>query len=284
MTDLNDAAPDAPTGVDTEKPSAARMYDWYLGGTQNWAVDREFGKKVEQLFPLIKEVARQNRQFLGRVVKAALDAGIRQFLDIGSGVPTVGNVHEVVRDHLPAGERATVVYVDYEPVAAAHATLILEEHAATNWAGIVQEDLRNPERILRHETTRRLLDLGQPVCLLMIAVMHFVGDHDRPVDLIRHYQRKLAPGSWLALTHLACDDASEEDQAAVRRFADAYKNTSNPGWLRDRGEIEPWFGDWTMVEPGLTHLPDWRPDHELNAVELRARPFWWCGVAEKPAT
>jgi hypothetical protein len=124
MTETDGTAPAAPAGVDIEKPSAARMYDWYLGGTQNWAVDREFGKQVEKQWPQIKPVARQNRAFMNRAVVAALDAGIRQFVDLGSGVPTVGNVHEVVRAHLPAGERATVVYVDYEPVATAHATVI----------------------------------------------------------------------------------------------------------------------------------------------------------------
>ncbi|WP_158890954.1 SAM-dependent methyltransferase [Amycolatopsis anabasis] len=282
MTHTTGSAPDAPEGVDTEKPSAARMYDWYLGGDQNWAVDREFGRRVEAIFPLIKEVARQNRQFLGRVVRAALDAGFRQFLDIGSGVPTVGNVHEVVAENLPEGEEATVVYVDYEPVAAAHATLLLERHGATGWAAMVQEDLRNPENIFRDPTTRRLIDFRKPVCLLMVAVFQFVGDDDHPVDLVERYRRELAPGSWLALSHLACDEASPADQAAIREFVDAYVHTSNPAWLRDRSEVEPLFGDWPLIEPGLTHLPDWRPDRAPNPLEAKARPFWWCGVAEKP--
>ncbi|WP_158880546.1 SAM-dependent methyltransferase [Amycolatopsis anabasis] len=282
MPDPNDSAPAMPSGVDTEKPSAARMYDWYLGGTQNWAVDREFGKKVVQLWPHVREVAKQNRRFLRRAVTAALDAGIRQFVDLGSGVPTVGNVHEIVREHLPAGERATVVYVDYEPVAVAHATLILEQDEATDWATIVQEDLRAPKKIFDHAETKRLIDLDQPVCLLLIAVLHFVGGDDRPEELLERYRRRVAPGSWLALTHIACEEADEEDQAAVRRFADAYRDTSNPLWVRERDELAPWFGDWSLVEPGITHLPDWRPDYELTVAESTARPFAWCGVARKP--
>jgi hypothetical protein len=135
---MSGGAPVAPAGVDIEKPSAARVYDWYLGGNHHWAVDREFGRRVEKLWPLIRPISRQNRAFMNRVVSAAMDAGVRQFVDLGSGVPTAGNVHEIVRDRLPSGERASVVYVDYEPVAAAHSRLILEREGATDWAGLVE--------------------------------------------------------------------------------------------------------------------------------------------------
>src|SRR5437764_3651877 len=175
MAQIEDAAPVAPAGVDTTKPSAARIYDWYLGGDHNWAVDREFGKRAVQLWPGMKAMARRNRAFMNRVVEAALDAGIRQFLDLGSGVPTVGNVHEILRRRLPQNPDATVVYVDYEPVAAAHSTLILEQDEATGWAGLVQRDLRDPQAIVEDDATRALIDFDQPLCVLMIAVMHFVG-------------------------------------------------------------------------------------------------------------
>ncbi|TVT52613.1 hypothetical protein FNH05_12750 [Amycolatopsis rhizosphaerae] len=283
MTESQDLAPEAPEGVDTDKPSAARMYDWYLGGTHNWAVDREFGKQVVELFPQVRDLARQNRQFLGRAVRAAMDAGIRQFLDLGSGVPTVGNVHEIVRKHLPEGERAGVVYVDYEPVAAAHGTLLLERDGATDWAGLVQADLRDTGAVLRHETTRRLIDFSQPVCVLMIAVLHFIGGDDHPEEIVERYRRKLAPGSWLAISHITSEGAPEEDAAAVRRFADAYRNTSNPLWVREKADIAQWFGDWPLVEPGLVHPADWRPDTKLTPIEAISRPFGWCGVAEKQA-
>jgi O-methyltransferase involved in polyketide biosynthesis len=282
MTDTGKTAPIAPAGVDTEKPSAARIYDWYLGGDQNWAVDREFGRKVEQVWPLIKPVARHNRAFMNRVVTAALDAGIRQFIDLGSGVPTVGNVHEIIRRRLPAGERATVVYVDYEPVAAAHSTVILERDEATGWAGLVQRDLRDPYAILEDPRTLELIELNRPVCLLLISVLHFIGPDDHPGRLLETYRENLAPRSWLAMSHIASEGAPEEGAAQVRRFVDAYKNTSNPGWLRTRDEIAPWFGDWTLIEPGMSRLVDWRPDHELTEAEIEARPFAWCAVAEKP--
>jgi hypothetical protein len=271
----------APADVDTEKPSSARIYDWYLGGDQNWAVDREFGRKVEQLWPLIKPVARQNRAFMNRVVTASLDAEIRQFIDLGRGVPTVGTVHEIIRRRLPADERATVVYVDYEPVAAAHSTVILERDEATGWAGLVQRDLRDPYAILEDERTLELIDFDRPVCLLLISVLHFIRPDDHPGWLLETYRENLTPGSWLAMSHIASDGAPAEGAAQVRRFVDAYKNTSNHGWLRTRDEMAPWFGDWTLIDPGMSRLADWRPDHELTEAKVEARPFAWCAVAEK---
>jgi O-methyltransferase involved in polyketide biosynthesis len=274
--------PEAPDGVDTDKPSAARVYDWYLGGTQNWAVDREFGQRVERLWPLIRPISRQNRAFMNRVVRAALDAGIRQFVDLGSGVPTAGNVHEIVHDRLP-GEEAKVVYVDYEPVAAAHSTLILEQDEATEWAGLVQRDIRAPEEIFADETTQRLIDWDQPVCLLLITVMHFIGPDDDPEGLLEQYRARLAPGSWMGLTHGTCrEDAPPVQAAEVRRFVEAYKDTSNPAWLRSDEELLPWFGGWPLLEPGLTSLPDWRPATEPTSLDAQTRPFAWCGVAVKP--
>jgi hypothetical protein len=282
MAQIEDSAPAAPAGVDIEKPSAARIYDWYLGGDQNWAVDREFGRKAEQLWPLIKPIARQNRAWMNRVVDAALRAGIRQFIDLGSGVPTVGNVHEIIRRRLPEDDDATVVYVDYEPVAAAHSTLILERDGATDWAGLVQRDLRDSWEIFRDETTRRLIDFEEPVCVLLVSVLHFIGPDDKPDEILAKYREHVAPGSWLALSHVCCEDAPPEGVAEVRRFVDAYKNTSNPAWIRTRDEILPWFADWTMIEPGMVRLPDWRPDHEVTETEVKARPYAWCAVAEKP--
>lgn len=279
----------APAGVDTDKPSAARIYDWYLGGTQNWAVDREFGKKAVQLWPGMIAMARQNRAFMNRVVEAALDAGIRQFIDLGSGVPTVGNVHEIIRRRITEGTEdaedtdATVVYVDYEPVAAAHSTLILERDEVTDWAGLVQRDLRDADAIFEDATTSALIDFDEPVCVMLIAVMHFVGPDDGPDKVVETYRSQVAPGSWLAISHASVDDAPEDDETAgVRKMIASYQNTSNPMWLRDRAEFAPWFGDWTMLEPGITRLPDWRPVSEVLPDELKASSFGWGGVAEKP--
>ncbi|GAA3554552.1 SAM-dependent methyltransferase [Amycolatopsis ultiminotia] len=282
MTEQPDAAPRAPKGVDTEKPSAARVYDWYLGGSQNWAVDREFGRRVEQQWSLVRPGAQQNREFMNRVVRAALAAGVRQFIDLGSGVPTAGNVHEVIEAELDDEDHAAVVYVDYEPVAVAHATLILEDEAATDWAGIVQADMRDPKAVLRHPRTVELIDFGRPVCVMMMAVLHFVGPDDHPDELVATYRDALAPGSWLAISQMSEGDGSGEALAGLRWFVEQYRKTSNPVWMRDREEIEPFFGGWPLLEPGITHLPDWRPERELNAVEAAATPFAWCGVARKP--
>ncbi|MFI5605953.1 SAM-dependent methyltransferase [Amycolatopsis sp. NPDC051903] len=283
MSDQPASAPKAPEGVDTEKPSAARIYDWYLGGTQNWAVDREFGRRVEQQWPLVRPGAKQNREFMNRAVRGALAAGIRQFVDLGSGVPTAGNVHEVIEAELDDEDRATVLYVDYEPVAVAHATLILEEGAATDWAGILQADLRDPRSVLRAPTTREYIDFSRPVCLLMMAVLHFVGPDDDPEGLVKAYRDSLAPGSWLAISQMSEGDGSGPALEGLRWFVEQYRKTSNPVWMRDRDEIVPFFGGWPLLEPGIVHLPDWRPQRELNAVEAEARPFAWCGVAQKPS-
>jgi len=274
--------PEAPPGIEVDRPAAARIYDWYLGGTHNWAVDREFGKKIVELFPVMKNLAQQNREFLGRAVKAALDAGVRQFLDLGSGLPTMGNVHEIVLDHLPEDQRASVVYVDHDPVAAAHTTLLLERQEVTDWVGFVQADFRKPRDILRNPVTRRLLDRSQPVCVLMVAVLHFVADADRPGDLVAAYRDALAPGSLLVVSHTSVDTGDDEEAATAELITGAYRKTNLALWLRDRAEIQTWFGDWPLVEPGLVHPPDWRPERSLKLRDRQARPFNWCGMARRP--
>ncbi|MBA8824647.1 hypothetical protein FHX42_001994 [Saccharopolyspora lacisalsi] len=269
-------------GVDLSRPSAARIYDWYLGGAHNWAIDREFGARIETMLPPIKALARSNRAFLGRLVRAALDSGIRQFLDIGSGIPAVGNVHEIVRQH---GADARVVYVDYEPVAAAHSRMLLQQEEATGWAGIVQQDFLAPSAVLESPETRRLIDFDQPVCLLLIALGHFLGDEADVPGVLDRYRDRLVAGSWLGLSHIACDDATPEQQEQMRGGAASYQDTSNPLWLRDRAELARWFGPWPLLSPGMVHLPDWRPDvpdEPLSEEEAQARGLAWCGVATRP--
>jgi O-methyltransferase involved in polyketide biosynthesis len=276
-------SPEAPPGIEVDKPAAARIYDWYLGGTHNWAVDREFGKRIVKLFPLMRHLALQNREFLGRAVRAALDAGVRQFLDLGSGLPTMGNVHEIVRDRLPEGERAAVVYVDNDPVAAAHTTLLLERQEVTDWVGFAGADLRQPMDVVESPVVRRLLNFREPVCLLMVAVLHFMRDADQPGDLVAAYRRRLAPGSLLAISHTTVPtDTDDEVTETAGRIVTAYQDTSLALRLRERAEIEPWFGGWPLVEPGLVHPPDWRPERELDPYERRARRYNWAGVARRP--
>lgn len=283
MSTAEDNAPAAPEGVNLEEASSARIYDAYLGGTTNWAVDRHFAEAAVKQFPLIKPLAMANRRFLGRVVRTALDHGITQFLDLGSGVPTVGNVHEIVANH-PRAEDGRVVYVDYEPVAAAHSEHILTEQDALDWAGIVQADLRDPVSVFEHETTRRLLDLSKPVCVLLVSVLHFVGGETDVDALVRQYRDEFAPGSWLALSHICNEDSDNEGAAQIARLAEQYKNTQNPAFLRTRADVERWFAGYSVLEPGIVHLADWRPDDEITEAEREAGPFMWCAVGEVPAT
>lgn len=265
-----------PAMVDTTTPNAARMYDWYLGGAHNFEVDREFGRRVEAIWPNIKPVARHNRAFLQRAVRDSLDAGIRQFLDIGSGVPTVGNVHEVCADAEPP---AHVVYVDYEPVAFSAAQMLLEEQQVGHRATVIQEDLREPKAILEHPETVRLLNFDEPICLLTVALFHFVSDADRPGDILAAYRDRLAPGSRLALTHIACDEAPPAERDQVLAFCEAYQDTSNPLYCRDRAEVAALFDGWHLLEPGVVFIPDWRPTTPPDPNDT-ARPLAWCGVGE----
>jgi S-adenosyl methyltransferase len=281
MSTADGAAPDAPAGVDLDKPSAARIYDAYLGGQTNWAVDRAFAEKAVEQFPLIKPLAMANRRFLGRVVRAALDAGITQFLDLGSGVPTVGNVHEVVAGH-PLGADGRVVYVDYEPVAVAHSEHILTEQNALDWAATVRADLRDAAAVMKADATRRLLDLSRPVCVLLVSVLHFVGGETDVAALISYYRDRLAPGSWLALSHICNEDSDSAGAAQIARLAEEYRNTQNPAFLRDRSEVSSGFDGLSILPPGIVHLADWRPDGEITAAEREAGPFMWCGVGQKP--
>lgn len=267
-------------GVDTSIPSAARMYDWYLGGAHNFDVDREFGRKVERIWPQIKPVARNNRGFLQRVVRAAIGAGITQFLDLGSGVPTVGNVHEIALRYAKPGQ-AKVAYIDNEPVAVATSRSLLQQQGHADWAIVEQADLREPESIVDSPEVNRVLDFDRPVCLLMVAILHFVGDEDKPAELVAKFRDRLASGSWFAVSHIACDEAPADQQDQVRRFCEAYKDTSNPLHLRNKAEFSALFNGFDILSPGVVFLPDWRPEWRQRPDDP-ARPLAWCAVGQKP--
>ncbi|ASO18827.1 SAM-dependent methyltransferase [Actinoalloteichus hoggarensis] len=236
--------------VDVEKPSAARVYDYYLGGNCNFAADRELAKKVAVALPGVNEVARINRAFLGRAVRYCVKAGIRQFLDIGSGVPTVGNVHEVAQQLEPSSR---VVYVDNEPVAVAHSELILEDN---DLAEVVHADLRDPRSVLESPHTRALIDFDQPVAVLMVALLHFIPDSDRPLDVIATYRDRLAPGSMLAISHVTDESLTE----GMHRLVEYYASSANPVTMRKRPEVESLFSGLDLVEPGVVWAPEWQPE------------------------
>ncbi|MBW4718814.1 SAM-dependent methyltransferase [Saccharothrix obliqua] len=265
---------DPRSDVDLNVPSAARAYDYFLDGAHNFAVDRAFAQQVLHIAPSVPAVARLNRSFLRRVVKFCLEQGVRQFLDLGSGIPTVGNVHEIAQQIDP-GSR--VVYVDYEPVAYAHARQLLADNPN---ATIIHADIRRPTDILDHPDTRRLIDFSEPVALLMVGVLLFISDDDRPSELVAAYRERLAPGSFLAISHIASEEAAPELQDEVARLVSAYAAADEHVYVRTRQEVLDWFDDGvSLVEPGLVFLPDWRPDTPVEA-DSPARPLGYGGVAE----
>jgi S-adenosyl methyltransferase len=262
----------APEGIDIERPSAARIYDYWLGGSHNFAVDREVARQVTAMVPDTALIMQGNRAFLHRAVRHLVDVGIRQFLDIGSGIPTLGNVHEVAQK---ATSEARVVYVDVDPVAVAHSRHIL---AGNERAVVIQGDLRRPEHILAHPDVRSLLDFGQPMALLMLAVMHFIPDADDPKAIIGRFSEALAPGSYLVLSHGTADGMSRE---AANRWVDLFTRTPTPAVPRTREAVEGLFDGFDLVEPGLVWSPLWRPEHPDEVGDHPERAAAYVGVGRK---
>ncbi|MFG3659015.1 SAM-dependent methyltransferase [Streptomyces sp. NPDC047706] len=243
----------APRSIDISVPSVARIYDYYLGGSHNFEVDREAARRAMEFMPGLPKIMRANRAFMCRAVRHAAAEGITQFLDIGSGIPTHGNVHEVAQAASPG---ARVVYVDHDPVAVAHSQAVLE---GNDDAGVAAADVRKPRDILSSPEVERLLDLKRPVALLLVAVLHFVEDADDPYGAVAQLSDALAPGSMLVLTHASYEGiplAPERAGGAV----DVYKDLRNPLIMRSREEIARFFEGYDMVEPGLVPMPVWRPD------------------------
>jgi hypothetical protein len=260
MTDLSKLP-----AVDPEVPNAARMYDYFLGGSHNFAADRATAERVKAVMPFAVDAARANRFFLGRAVRFCIEEGVDQFLDLGSGIPTAGNVHEVA---LGLNPQARVAYVDNEPVTVASAAALLEDVPR---ATITMADIRDVDAVLSAPGVRDLLDLSRPVGLLMVAVLHFVPDSDDPAGLAGRYRAALAPGSVQVLSHVTADHDSAEAAAAT----DLYRRTANPVIPRTRQQVTELFGDAELVEPGLVDASDWRPE---DTVGGQHRGFW-AGVA-----
>jgi SAM-dependent methyltransferase len=262
-----------PPGVDTKRANVARVYDYWLGGSHNFLADQDLGRSIAAVEPNVRLIARANRDFLGRAVRLLSESGIRQFLDIGSGIPTQGNVHEVAQQADPA---ARVAYVDIDPVAIAHSKAIL---AGNENAGIIDADARDPEKILRHPTARRLIDFSQPVGLLLAAVLHFITDADDPCRIVATLRDALAPGSYLVLCH-----ATNESRPAVAQAAEKVYNRSVATQLqmRSRAEILRFFEGFELVDPGLAYLPQWRPDTPGDVPVDPGQMWGLVGVARKP--
>ena len=257
-----------PEELDTDRPSVARLYDYLLGGQHNFAADREFARKVLLAEPHAKYLVGENRAFLGRAVRYLLSEGIRQFIDLGSGIPTQENVHEIAQKFDP---EARVVYVDNDPVAVAHGMHILRD---TVGAAVIEADLRDPSSIVGHPAVASLIDFSEPVGLLMVAVLQFVPDSDDPVGVVGSFASALTPGSHLVISHATHDAAP----VAAARVKDLYKNTSAPVYTRTRAEIMRFFAGLDLVEPGLVYLPSWRRDESAQNPELA---WLYAGVGRK---
>ena len=242
----------APRSIDISVPSVSRIYDFYLGGSHNFEVDREAARKAMDFLPGLPKIMQANRAFMRRAVRFAVDEGIDQFLDIGSGIPTFGNVHEVAQAASPG---ARVVYVDHDPVAVAHSQAVLDGNEG---AGVVAADLRKPQEILASAEVERLIDLNRPVALLLVAILHFVEDADDPYTAAAELSQALAPGSLLILTHASYEGIPLPPERAAGTV-DVYKDIRNPLIMRSRDEIARFFEGYDMVEPGLVPMPHWRP-------------------------
>jgi SAM-dependent methyltransferase len=265
-----------PPGIDTDRANIARVYDYWLGGVHNFRADQDAARALIAVEPNVRAITRANRAFLGRAVRfLAAEAGIRQFLDIGSGIPTARNVHEVAQEAAP-GSR--VVYVDTDDVAVAHSRLILADNPD---ATIIQADLREPEKILAAPDTRLLIDFSQPVGLLLVAVLHFIPDSDDPARILAWLRDALPPGSYLVISH-GCRDvrpdfASQAEAAYRSRVAGQVR-------LRTREEIARFFDGFDLVDPGLVYLSQWRPDPIDDVPDDPAKLWTLAGVGRRRGT
>lgn len=268
-----------PQDLNTTVPHSARVYDWWLGGKDNYAADRVLGQKVVDLVPMTPDSARANRAFLHRAARTVADLGITQFLDLGAGLPTVDNTHTVVQRINPDNR---VVYVDYDPIVLVHGRALLEGSGPTR---VVQADIRDPEAILEHPEVTELIDFSRPVCVLGVAVMHFFSDEENPHAMVARLRDEMAPGSYLVLSHITGEGTAESDKVlAVMR-----QMMKDPPTFRPYAEVVRFFDGFELLDPGVVPVPLWRPeDPAADYPQWRApgdeeQPFWiYAGVGRKP--
>ncbi|ASO18580.1 SAM-dependent methyltransferase [Actinoalloteichus hoggarensis] len=253
------------TGLDLTQPNPARVYDYFLGGAHNFEIDRREAERLLRVNPWLAGAVRENRHFLRRVVRRLAAAGVRQFLDIGSGIPTAGNVHEIALQSAPD---AAVVYVDIDPLAVAHS---LELLAGSDRASAILGDVREPGRILADPTVRARLDFDRPVGVILSGVLHFVpGDVDAILDPLR---AALAEGSHLVITHAATTSPVKTSGAFVMDGAGIT--------LRDPDEIRAMFDGLTLLPPGVVAVPEWLPEHTGPAARAPAAALSFAGVGRR---
>jgi S-adenosyl methyltransferase len=243
-----DAGPPPGANVDRTVPSVARMYDFFLGGKDNFAADRAAAEEVSRALPSVEGVARSNRQFLQRAVRYAAGLGIERFLDLGAGLPTQGNVHEIARSVRPA---ARVVYVDNDPVVTSHGRALLAHDERT---AVVEADMRDAAAVLGDTAVRELLDAGRPVCVLFVAVLHFGTDEEDPAGLVARFRDAVPPGSCLIVSHAAIEEQRN------REVGNAYRAASAPFVPRTREQVASFLDGTRIAPPGVVPLHEWRPD------------------------
>lgn len=241
-------------GIDLGRPNPARIYDWYLGGTANWAIDRELGAKTLRAFPLTKDLATANRGFLRTVVRYCVEHGVDQFLDLGSGVPTVGNVHEVAEALNPASR---CVYVDNEPVAVAHSQLLLEQHGEPERHVVINADLRDTDYVWDRAIGTGVLNPERPIALLMMSVLHFVHSDDEVHRALARYRSLLPSGSYVAASHITEDALPDDLAERVAAGIALYQQSSTPIRSRTRTEFAAFFDGLDLVEPGIVSASSW---------------------------
>jgi len=268
----------APRGIDISVAHSARIYDWWLGGKDNFAPDRELGQKIVEMVPMTPASARANRAFLHRAAGMVAAEGIHQFLDLGAGLPTVDNTHSVVQRVDPHNR---VVYVDYDPIVLTHARALL---AGTGPTTVIQADIRDPEAILTHPEVTSVIDFTQPVCVLAVAVLHFFNNEANPHAIVARLREAMAPGSYLVLSHITGDGTSEADNViSIMR-----QRMADPPTLRPHAEVLRFFDGFDLLDPGVVPVHLWRPDdHEAHQPQWRKpgdedQPFWmYAGVGRK---
>lgn len=257
-----------PQGIDQNSPNVARVYDAYLGGSHNFAVDREMARRAIELWPDLPRIMRANRGFMRRAVQYLAESGHRRFLDIGAGIPTFGATHEVARESRPD---ARVVYVDIDPVAIAHSRQIL---LGDGLSDVVEADLRDPEALLARPEVARLLAAGEPVVLMLVAVLHFVTDAEDPARIVRVLRDALPAGSALVLSHASLEGPA--DQAGPHQ--DLYARARSPLTMRSREAITALFEGFELVDPGVVFFTEWRPDSPEAVGEHPERMTGLAGV------
>ena len=263
-----------PEEVPLDRPNVARMYDYFLGGAHNLAVDREAAEQLYKLFPDLPLIAQANRAAMRRAVLALVDSGVDQFLDVGSGIPTAGPVHDIAQRVNP---KTRVLYVDVEPVAVAHSQAILQSVPNTL---AIRADARHADELMQRPDVRQFFDFARPIGVLLVALLHFVPDSDDARQIVRSLRDAIPSGSYIVITHAATE---QNEQGRLNAVENVYGRSTSPFHFRSREEIASLFDGLDLIDPGLVYLPLWRPESEDDPLmDDPARVNGYIGVGRKP--